>query len=88
MKIQFTPEALHDLRRVREFIAKKDPTAARLTADTLQSGIIRLKQFPQMGVAVLRAPQPQKVRALFIGEYNHTLSGWSLGDCDFVDLAR
>ena len=69
MKIRFTPEALNDLRRAREFIAKKDPAAARRAAETIQSGIVRLRQFPQMGVAVLRSPQPKKVRDLFIGEY-------------------
>lgn len=69
MKLHFTAEALNDLIRLREFIAMKDPAAARRTADALQAGILRLKQFPQMGVAVLRSPQPEKIRDLFIGEY-------------------
>ena len=69
MKIHFTPESLNDLRRLREFITMKDPAAARRTADTIQSGIVKLKQFPQLGVAVLRSPQPKKMRDLFIGEY-------------------
>lgn len=69
MNIHFTPEALNDLTRLREFIAVKDPAAARRAADTIQSGIVRLKQFPQMGVAVLRPPEPKKIRDLFIGEY-------------------
>jgi len=69
MNIRFTPDALNDLRRVREFIAKKDPAAARRAADTIQSGIVKLKQFPHMGVVVLRSPQLKKFHDLFIGDY-------------------
>ena len=69
MKIRYTPEAIHDLDRLREFIQIKNPVAARRVAKQLLFGIDKLKVFPQMGVQVLRAPQPELVRDLFIGNY-------------------
>ena len=69
MKIRYTPEAIHDLDRLREFIEIKNPVAAQRGAKQLLLGIDKLKIFPQMGVQVLRAPQPELVRDLFIGNY-------------------
>ena len=69
MKIRYTPEAINDLDRLREFIEIKNPVAAQRVAKELLLGIDKLKIFPQMGVQVLRAPQPELVRDLFIGNY-------------------
>ena len=69
MKIRYTPEAIHDLDRLREFIEIKNPVAAQRVAKELLLGIDKLKIFPKMGVQVLRAPQPALVRDLFIGNY-------------------
>ena len=69
MKIRYTPEAIRDLGRLREFIEIKNPVAAHRVAKQLLLGIDKLKVFPQMGVQVLRAPQPEMVRDLFIGNY-------------------
>ena len=69
MKIRYTPEAIHDLDRLREFIEIKNPVAAQRVAKELLLGIDKLKIFPKMGVQVLRAPQPELVRDLFIGNY-------------------
>ena len=69
MKIRYTPEAIHDLDRLREFIEIRNPVAAQRVAKELLLGIDKLKVFPKMGVQVLRAPQPELVRDLFIGNY-------------------
>ncbi len=69
MKVSFTPEAVADLKRLREFIESKNPIAAQRIANELLSGIEKLKAFPQIGLKVIRAPQPHLVRDLFIGNY-------------------
>lgn len=69
MKIRFTPEAIEDLSRLREFIEIKNPIAAQRVASELLTGIDKLKVFPKMGVQVLKAPQPELIRDLFIGDY-------------------
>ncbi len=69
MKIRFTPEAIDDLSRLREFIKIKNPVAAQRIASELLSGIDKLKVFPKMGVQILKAPQPELIRDLFIGDY-------------------
>ena len=69
MKVSFTPESVDDLKRLREFIESKNPIAAQRIANELLTGIEKLKAFPQLGLKVIRAPQPQLVRDLFIGNY-------------------
>jgi plasmid stabilization system protein ParE len=69
MKIRYTPEAIVDLHRLREFIAINNPVAAQRVATQLLAGIEKLKLFPKIGVQVLRAPQPEFIRDLFIGNY-------------------
>lgn len=69
MTLQYTPEAVADLGRLREFIGQKNPLAARKAALELLSGIDKLKSFPRMGLPVSRAPDPQVIRDLFIGQY-------------------
>ena len=69
MKVSFTPEAVVDLKRLRKFIELKNPIAAQRIANELLSGIEKLKTFPEIGLKVIRAPQPHLVRDLFIGNY-------------------
>jgi plasmid stabilization system protein ParE len=69
MKVSFTPEAVADLKRLREFIESKNPIAAQRIANELLRGIEKLKAFPEIGLKVIRAPQPHLVRDLFIGNY-------------------
>jgi len=69
MKVSFTPEAVADLKRLRKFIELKNPIAAQRIANELLSGIEKLKAFPEIGLKVIRAPQPHLVRDLFIGNY-------------------
>ena len=69
MNIQYSPEAMDDLVRIREFIAVKNPYAARHVAEKLLSGIGKLKDFPKIGLPVQRSSQPEKIRDLFITNY-------------------
>ena len=69
MKIQYSREAIDDLVRLREFIAAKNPYAARHVAQKLLSGIEKLKDFPKVGLSVQRSPEPEKIRDLFITNY-------------------
>ena len=69
MNIQYSPEAIDDLVRLREFIAAKNPYAAKHIAQKLLLGIEKLKDFPEIGLPVQRSPEPEKIRDLFITNY-------------------
>ena len=67
MKVSYSPEAVDDLIRLREFIAIKNPQAAQRIARSIQKGIAQLKTFPYLGVEVEPAPNPEIIRDLIIG---------------------
>ncbi|MCI2283583.1 type II toxin-antitoxin system RelE/ParE family toxin [Colwellia sp. MSW7] len=69
MIIQYSPEAIDDLVRLREFIAAKNPYAAKHVAQKLLSGIEKLKDFSEIGLSVQRFPEPEKIRDLFVTNY-------------------
>ena len=69
MKIKYSPESIDDLQRVVEFVEVKNPYAARRIAIDLQEGIEKLKQFPKIGLPVLKAPDPEAIRDLYINDY-------------------
>ena len=67
MNLRFSPEAVDDLARLRKFIEEKNPVAARRIARDLLLGMKKLKVFPEIGLKVDRAFEPQRIRDLFIG---------------------
>jgi len=69
MKIDYSPESIRDLIRLREFIEVKNPAAAKRIASELLAGIGKLKTFPRMGLPVKREPDPKVIRDLFVGQY-------------------
>ncbi|MFT5112294.1 MAG: toxin ParE1/3/4 [Parasphingorhabdus sp.] len=69
MKVKYSPESIEDLQRVVEFVENKNPYAARRIAIDLQEGVDRLKQFSEIGLPVLKAVDPEKIRDLYIGDY-------------------
>lgn len=69
MKIIYTPEAVSDLIRLREFIEQNNPQATQRIAAELIKGIRQLKEFPYMGFEVSEAPDPKAIRDLIIGKY-------------------
>lgn len=69
MKVSYTPEAIGDLIRLREFIEHKNPQAAQRIANAIVKGIKQLKTFPYLGVEVDEAPDPEIVRDLIMSNY-------------------
>ncbi len=69
MKIVYTPEAIEDLARLREFIETNNPEAAGRIANSLLDGVKKLKRFPQIGIQVSKAPNPELMRDLVLGSY-------------------
>lgn len=69
MKLRYSREAVDDLCRLREFIEAKNPRAAARASSTIVKGITQLKEFPLLGTKVDRAPNPEAVRDLVIGNY-------------------
>lgn len=69
MNLRFTREAIDDLIRLRRFIEEINPIAAERNANELLLGIEKLKVFPEIGLKVERAFEPQRIRDLFVGKY-------------------
>ena len=72
MKLFYAPEAVEDLRRLHDFVAAKDPLAARRLSKSLRDGIKRLKQFPHMGQRVRQSADvwaPEEIRDWVTGTY-------------------
>ncbi len=69
MKVKYSPESIGDLQRVVEFVENKNPYAARRIAIDLQEGVEKLKQFPLIGLPVLKSTDPEQIRDLYVGDY-------------------
>ncbi|WP_419811015.1 type II toxin-antitoxin system RelE/ParE family toxin [Bacterioplanoides sp.] len=66
MRLKFTAVALNDLKRLRNFIAVKNPDAARRYSERLQNSIKRLVDYPEMGMTI---EELAGVRELVAGDY-------------------
>ena len=69
MRLLYTPEAISDLQRLKNFIEQKNPLAARKASITLREGIDKLVIFPKIGLPVNRAPNPEVIRDLYVSDY-------------------
>ena len=69
MKLVYTDEAVEDLKRLREFIAVHNPSAAGRIATELVSKIELLPGFSRMGTPVEMAPVPDSIRDMVFGKY-------------------
>jgi|TARA_Y100000588_G_scaffold339170_1_gene381658 plasmid stabilization system protein ParE len=69
VKLVYTDEAVEDLKRLREFIAVHNPSAAGRIATELVSKIELLPGFPRMGTPVEMAPVPDSIRDMVFGKY-------------------
>ncbi len=49
MKLNFTTRAANDLKRLRQFIAKRNPAAAKRVSQHLETSINHLKKNPKLG---------------------------------------
>lgn len=68
-EVKYSPESVADLQRLVEFVERKNPYTARRIAIDLQEGVSKLKQFPQIGLPVVKASNPEKIRDLYVGDY-------------------
>jgi len=69
VKLVYTDEAIEDLKRLREFIAVHNPSAAGRIATELVGKIELLPDFPKMGAPVEMAPVPDSIRDMVFGNY-------------------
>ncbi len=67
MKLIFSRAAVHDLVRLRDFIAQHSPEAAQRIAQRLRGAIQGLVDTPQIGRPV--ADMPGEIRELVFGKY-------------------
>ena len=63
MKLKYSPESVYD------FIAQKNSLSARKIAIEIQEAAEKLKLFPQIGLPVSRAENPELIRDLYVGNY-------------------
>jgi plasmid stabilization system protein ParE len=72
VRLVFSPQAVHDLQRLHDFIFEKNPQGAKRVAKSLRQGIARLRQHPQLGRRVRQAPDqwaPEEMRDWVTGDY-------------------
>jgi plasmid stabilization system protein ParE len=67
MNLFFSRSAIHDLVRLREFIAQHSPNAAERISKRLRGAILELVKHPQIGRPV--PDLPGEVRELIFGKY-------------------
>ncbi|MDL1977027.1 MAG: type II toxin-antitoxin system RelE/ParE family toxin [Deltaproteobacteria bacterium] len=67
MKLIFSKAAVHDLARLRDFIAQHSPEAAQRVAQRLRGAIQRLVDTPQIGRPV--DSMLGEIRELIFGKY-------------------
>ena len=83
MNLRFSPEAIEDLVRLRKFIEAKNPVAAQRIAKDLLLGLEKLKVFPEIGLKVERAFEPQRIRDLYVSSYTVR---YVIGDGEIIVL--
>lgn len=69
MRLIYSPEALEDLVRLRDFIAQHNPQAATRIAQQLLQRMEHLRQFPLIGSNVAQAPVVGSVKDFVFGNY-------------------
>ena len=69
MKLVYTDVAIEDLKRLREFIAEHNPSAASKIAAELIDKLSLLPAFPKLGTPVKMAPVPESIRDIVFGKY-------------------
>lgn len=66
MRLQLTPVALSDLKRLRQFIAVKNPQAAQRYSQSLRRSLKNLASQPNIGRLV---DEELNIRELIAGDY-------------------
>jgi plasmid stabilization system protein ParE len=68
MKIEWSDDALSDLRRFNEFLARVNPSAAAKAIQSLTSAPDRLIRHPRLGERIERYA-PREIRRIIVGRY-------------------
>lgn len=69
MKINYSKQAVADLKRLRDFIGENTPYAAQSISQKLLEKIKLLSDHPRLGKAVQHSPNPDVIRDLILGDY-------------------
>ena len=69
MKLIYSEQSVKDLKRLRDFIAEHNPNATQRISQQFLERLENLVLFPQMGVAVRSAPDPESVRDIILDNY-------------------
>lgn len=69
MNLVYSVNAVEDLSRLRDFIEIHNPIAAHQISTKLIEGITTLIDYPKIGHPVPKAPDPEKIRDLIIGDF-------------------
>lgn len=69
MKIEFTPESLDDLERLRQFLVDAEASYAKNMLSDIIQGLQKLQLFLRLGLPVRQAPDPNIMRDWYIGRY-------------------
>jgi plasmid stabilization system protein ParE len=69
MRLVYSEEAVSDLKRLRDLVAEKNPSAAAKIGAELVKRIDGIRTFPQMGLGVGKAPDPEIIRDFAFGRY-------------------
>lgn len=69
MKLIYSAEAVEDLARLRDFIARHNPQAAARVAKDLLKRIEQLRSFPLIGTDVPQAPVAGTIKDFVFGKY-------------------
>lgn len=70
MNLHYTPESIGDLQRLHDFIAPKNPLAAKKAAIEMQEAANRLKTFPEIGLPIQTNMETDQIRDLYVGQYS------------------
>lgn len=77
-RLIWLPEALEDLRRLRDFLRAYNPTATRRAAQRIRAAAQRLRDYPELGKPVMDLPEFRELMIPF-GSGNYVLRYRQLG---------
>lgn len=85
-QVTFSPAALRDLERLREFLRPKNPTAARRAAAAIAEAVRMLGRHPQMGRPAEDMEPGTRELVIFFGDSGY-LALYRFDGCQVTILA-
>mgnify|MGYP002387125082 CR=1 FL=1 len=68
VRLVWTPEAKEDVRKIRDYVAKDSPGAAKALANRIKETAQRLRDSPLFGAEVPEFGRPE-IREVLVGNY-------------------